>query len=403
MKILYIYNRYQGQGGENLWVESEPDLFRAAGHQGIVYRRDNEEIQQFSFVKKASLLWKSAWSGETYQAVRTLIKTERPDIAHVYNTVPLITPSVYHACHDEEIPVVQSVYNYRLICPTGTLVRDGRVCEECLEHSVWRGVRYGCYRDSKIQTAAMAWTLWSNRQRGTWSDTIDCYLTPTEFVKSKLIQGGMPAHKIRIKPNWHEPDPGMRNQSDGSVLYIGRLVREKGIDTVLGAWEQMENPPLLRIIGDGPARDKVEHAVGQQKGKSIEYLGNLPHNEVIFHLKLASVFLLPCEWYEGFPHTILEAYACGVPILASRIGTLADVVLDGRTGELFEPGNTSDLAAKIEGMLRDPEKLRLMGTAGRSEYVNKYTGKQIYKELLGIYQEQIDIGRNRQGVRSGHF
>jgi len=403
MKILYIYNLYQGHGGENLWIESEPDLFRAGGHEVIVYRRDNSEIEHFSLFKKASLLWNAAWSKESYEAVRRLIQIERPDVAHVYNTVPLVTPSVYHACYEEHVPVVQSVYNYRLLCPTGTFVRDGRVCEECLEHSVWRGVRYACYRDSRVQTAAIAWTLASHRQRGTWNNTIDLYLTPTEFVKSKLIQGGFPAEKIRVKPNWHEPDPGLRTQADGSVLFIGRLTREKGIETVLDTWARMTDPPLLRIIGDGPLRESVARAITGQSDKRIEYLGNRPHEEVMAKLKEASVFLLPCEWYEGFPHTILEAYACGVPILASRIGTLADVVLDGKTGVLFEPGNTSDLAAKLGEMMRDPDKLQAMGFAGRAEYENKYTGKQIYGQLLEIYQGLIDSMPRNPRIRAAHF
>jgi glycosyltransferase involved in cell wall biosynthesis len=213
-----------------------------------------------------------------------------------------------------------------------------------------------------------------------------------------LIQGGLPAEKIRVKPNWHEPDPGIRKEADGSILFIGRLTREKGIETVLEAWDRMKSPPLLRIIGDGPLREKVECAARQQGEKCIEYFGNRPHEEVIARLKQASVFLLPCEWYEGFPHTILEAYACGVPIIASRIGTLADVVLDGKTGILFEPGNAADMAAKLEAILEDPEKLRVLGNAGRREYETKYTGRRIYEELFSIYTGLMETAQQNSSI-----
>jgi glycosyltransferase involved in cell wall biosynthesis len=307
-------------------------------------------------------------------------------VAHVYNTVALVTPSVYYACHDEGVPVVQTLYNYRLLCPAGTFLREGRICEECVQHSLWRSVGYSCYRESSLQSAALAWTLHSHRRRGTWNQIIRRYLVPTEFMRRKLVEGGLPADKIMVKPNYHEPDPGLREQSDGSVLYVGRLSVEKGLRTLLAAWPMLDTPPRLHIVGDGPLRQELERSAARSGGK-ISILGSLPHEDVISYLKRAAALVLPSEWYEAFPHVILEAYACGVPIVASRIGTLADVIHDGLTGVLFEPGNAADLAAKLTGLLRDASAASRIGIAGRSEYEANYTADKNYERLMQIYRD----------------
>jgi glycosyltransferase involved in cell wall biosynthesis len=386
MKILYIYNLYQQSGGENQWVQSEPDLFRARGHDVVIYRRDNSEIRDFSLWKRASLLWKSAWSQESYEAVRALIRRERPQVAHVYNTLALVTPSVYYACHEEGVPVVQTVYNYRLLCPAANFLRDGHICEDCVQHSLWRSVVYGCYRDSRLQSAALAWTLQSHRRRDTWSTIVDAYIVPTEFMRTKLIEGGLPAAKIVVKPNYHEPDPGVRVASDGSALYVGRLSPEKGVRTLLAAWQMLDCPPRLRVIGDGPLRTELEETVARNPQNKIDLLGARPHHEVIEQLKAAAFLILPSEWYEAFPHVILEAFAGGVPILASRIGTLPDVIHDHINGLLFEPSQAADLAAKVKWIVSHPDDAQRIAMNGRAEYETKYTADRNYERLIGIYR-----------------
>src|SRR5208282_3108035 len=202
MKVLYIYNRYQQPGGENLWFDSEPSLLKSYGHAAIIYERDNREIEQYSIWEKAALLWEASWSERSYNDVREIIRSERPDLAHVYNTVALVTPSVYYACQQAHVPVIQTLYNYRLLCPNGSFTRDERICEECVDHSLWRAVRHACYRDSRVQSAALAWTIYSHARRGTWSKMVDAYLVPTEFMRSKL-SSRVPSDKIFVKPNWH--------------------------------------------------------------------------------------------------------------------------------------------------------------------------------------------------------
>jgi glycosyltransferase involved in cell wall biosynthesis len=335
VKVLYIYNLYQHSGGENRWFDAEPELLRTNGHDVVVYCRDNREIDELSAWGKASLLWKASWSERSYREVAEIIERNRPDVAHVYNTLAMVTPSIYYACRAAGVPVVQTLYNYRLLCPRATLLKNGAICEECIEHSLWRAVRHGCYRDSRLQSAAVAAMLQAHRRRGTWSDLIDTYLVPTEFMRQKFIAGGLPANKIVVKPNFHEPDPGTRERSDGYALYVGRLASEKGVRTMMRAWSATGAP--LGIIGDGPLAAEV--AAWGRSRTEVTFHGALAHDQVIDHLKRAEYLLLPSEWYEGFPHVILEAFACGVPVVASRIGTLQDVVADGRTGVLFRPGD----------------------------------------------------------------
>jgi glycosyltransferase involved in cell wall biosynthesis len=402
MKILYIYNLYQQPGGENQWVEREPELMRGRGHEVLVYKRDNNEISQFSLPQRASLLWSTAWSERTYLEVRELVRRERPCVAHVHNTLPLVTPSVYYACGEESVPVVQTLHNYRLLCPAATFVRDGHVCEECIEHSLGRSVRHGCYRNSRVQSAAVAWMLYSHRQRGTWQECIDAYLVPTEFMRQKFIEGGLPTERIVVTPNFHDPDPGLREESDGSALYTGRLVTEKGLRALTAAWKRLENPPRLVIIGDGPLREELERAARLSRGR-IEVLGQRSHAEVIAHLKKAAFVVLPSEWYEGSPQVILEAYACGVPILASRIGALAEMVRDGVTGLLFEPGQPADLAARVRWMAAHEDEARRLGLNGRRAYESKYTAERNYERLMAIYNAVIEgkicglVGAVREG------
>ncbi|OLC95798.1 MAG: glycosyl transferase family 1 [Acidobacteria bacterium] len=389
MKILYIYNLYQQPGGENHWVESEPQLMEAHGHAVVLYKRDNSEIRDFSWWQKGALLWQAGWSRQSFREVRSLLRRERPDVAHVYNTLALVTPSVYYACRDEGVPIVQTLYNYRLVCPAGSLLRKGRICEECIDHSLWRSVRYGCYRNSRVQTAAVAGMLYRHRRRATWSQMIDAYLVPTEFMRRKLIEGGLPADKIVVKPNFHEPDAGLREASDGSALYVGRLTEEKGLRVLVAAWKQMKSPPRLRLIGDGPLREELERAAGVSRG-GIEVLGQRSQAETMEYLKKAALVVLPSAWYEGFPHVILEAYACGIPILASRIGTLADVIEDGVTGLLAEPGDPAELAKKVRWIIENESAARQIGLNGRRAYETLYTAERNYLHLMAIYQRAIE-------------
>lgn len=395
MKILYAWNLYREHGGENHWYPSEPNLFRSRGHDVLIYDRDNREIDKFSFARKAALFWQTTWSRRTYEEMRALLKEEKPDVVHVYNTVVLLSPSIFHACRDAGVPVVQTLYNYRLVCPAATLLRDGKVCEECIEHSLMRSVRFRCYRDSAIQSAALAGSIAWHRRRRTWDEVVNGFIVPTSFMKTKLAEGGLPADRIFVKPNWHDPDPGMRTEEGAFCLFVGRLAPEKGIMTVVEAWLRNPDLPPLQIIGDGPLRDVVVEKLRSVPESHAVYLGRKTHDEVIAAMKSSLCFLMPSEWYEAFPHTILEAYACGVPIVASRIGTLEDVIEDGQTGALYEPGDPDALAASVRSVAGDSQVAARMARKAREAFVEKYSVEPAYRNLLAIYEAVCARGDNR--------
>jgi len=389
MKILYAWNLYREHGGENQWYPSEPNLFRERGHEVEIYQRDNRELDHFSALKKARLFFGAAWSQFTYDQVREILRRMRPDVVHVYNTLVLLSPSIFHACRDAGVPVVQTLYNYRLVCPAATLLRDGKICEECIDHSLVRSVRYKCYRNSALQSASLARTIAVHRRKGTWSRVISGFIVPTAFMKAKLAQGGVPPEKIHVKPNWHDPDPGMRAQEGKYCLYVGRLSEEKGIRTTLEAWARHKDLPPLVIAGDGPLKDEVVARLGSKSGSPAAYLGRIPHEEVITRMKESLCFLLPSEWYEAFPHTILEAYACGVPIVASRIGTLVDVIEDGQTGALYTSGDPDAMADAVRRVASNPAVAGQMAKQARRVFVEKYSVEPAYRNLRAIYEKAI--------------
>ena len=394
MKILYAFNYYQQHGGENQWYRSEPELFQSRGHEISIYSRDNKELEKFNLFQKAALFWRTTWSKETYQTVRNLLRENRPDVVHVYNTLVLISPSIFYACRDEGIPVVQTLYNYRPVCPIGTFLRDHHVCEECLDHSLWRNVVHACYRDSHLQSAALSLSLHRHRKWGTWNNCVSLFIVPTPFMKAKLAEGGLPAEKIVVKPNWHSPDPGARSGAgDKTILFVGRLTSEKGIALLMNTWAGPDsgNLPQLRIIGDGPMRPDLEAFVQKYPQANMKYLGRRSHDEVIEEMKRAGALIVPSLWYEAFPHTILEASACGIPIAATRIGTLPDVIDDGVTGLLFDP-DPADLRAKIDNLFARDQSSALrkrLGAAAREKFLREYTADRAYALLTRIYQDAI--------------
>src|SRR2546429_1099631 len=239
MKIILVHNTYQQPGGEDAAFRNEYNLLTKAGHEVVRYVRRNHDVSHYVSVRQLALAKRTIWASDTREEFRQLLLRERPEIVHVHNTFLMVSPSVYWACRDANVPVIQTLHNYRLICPGGTLFRDGRVCEECVEHGVWQSVRYGCYRKSRTYSAIVAAMLTTHRLLGTWSRMIDYYLALTDFARRKFIAGGLPADKILVKPNFVYPDPGDGNGERSYALFVGRLSPEKGLPTLLAAWARL--------------------------------------------------------------------------------------------------------------------------------------------------------------------
>jgi glycosyltransferase involved in cell wall biosynthesis len=389
MKILLVYNSYQRPNGEDTVFAQERQLLERVGHQVLTYRRSNFEINDRSTLKRIGLLKGAIWSDDTRLEISRVLHDEKPDVVHVHNTFLVISPSVFSACRDAGVPAVQTLHNYRLLCPASTFLKHGRICEECVDHSLLRSAVYGCYRDSRTATATVAATLAAHRWLGTWNNLVDGYIALTEFGRQKFIGGGLPASKIAVKPHFVEPDPGVREGQGSGGLFLGRLSDEKGVGTLLAAWAQLESPIDLEIAGDGPLRLKLESEVQGRMLKGVHFSGWLTRDQTFAAIKRARFLIFPSEWYEGFGMTIIEAFACGVPVICSRLGAMQELVADGHTGLHFKTGDPEDLAKKIEWACTHPEQIAAMGRYARAEYEQKYSADRNYTMLLNIYEQVI--------------
>ena len=256
MKILLVHNSYRQPGGEDVIFEQEAQLLRDGGQDIVVYTRSNSEIHDDSLLHRLRMAKQTVWASEPHDEITDLLQRTSPDLVHVHNTLAMISPSVYSACQDFGVPVVQTLHNYRLFCPEANFLRDGRICEQCVEKNLLHSIAYACYHDSRSATSVLAFMLAFHRARQTW-DSIHTFIALSNFAKGKFIQGGLPAHKLAVKPNFVYPDPGARNNAGDFVLYVGRLSKEKGVDTLLQAWTRVQGNIPLFVIGDGPRRQEL--------------------------------------------------------------------------------------------------------------------------------------------------
>ena len=388
MRVLVVHNFYQQPGGEDTVFSAETELLRQHGHEVIEYTESNDSLNSMNTLAAAV---NTIWSPSSKRKMIDIIDSVKPHVAHFHNTFMLISPSAYYACKEKNVPVIQSLHNPRLLCPAASLYRDGHVCEDCLGITPpWPGVVHGCYRNSRAQTAIVSTMLTLHRLLKTWDRVIDTFIVFTEFYRKKFIQGGLHSEKIALKPHFIDPDPGCRNGEKGDyALYIGRLQKEKGIQTLLNAWRNSANIPL-KIRGDGNLLGEVNNYISQNGLKSVEIVKRLEKEQLNELIKNARFLVWPSEgYYETFGLVAIEAFACGVPVIASRTGTLAENVSDGHTGLHFTPGDAEDLSAKINWAWNNPDKMAQMGRAARKEYESRYTAEKNYKMLIDIYERAL--------------
>lgn len=381
MRILSIHNAYQIRGGEDESREAEERLLREKGHQVDVYEENNDRIHELPSWQMAA---RTVWSREAYRKVTHRLESASYDLIHVQNFFPLISPSVYYAAKEAGVPVVQTLRNYRLLCPNGLFFRAGQVCEDCLGKAIpLPGVVHACYRENRSASAATAAMITLHRTMRTWTSMVDVYITLTHFARNKFIEGGLPGEKIIVKPNFVHPDPGCGAGHGDYALYVGRLSVEKGLDVLLKAWELLDGKIPLKIVGEGPLSEQVIAAA--QRSPTIEWLGRRPIQAVYDLMGEAKVVVFPSKWYETFGRVAVEAFAKGTPVIAANIGAIAELVDHGRTGLHFQPGNPQDLANCVDWALSHPVELSKMRQEARTEFESKYTAAKNYHRLMEIY------------------
>jgi len=376
-------------------VEAEKQLLEAGGisvHQVIF---DNANLREGRSVASDLRLAGSAiWSRAAARRVRSAIAAHRPHVMHVHNTFAAASPSIYAAASG--VPVVQTLHNYRMICPAATTFRDGHACTDCVGRLLpWPAVLHACVGDSRPQSGIAGATIAVHRALGTFA-RIGAYVALTEFQRKLMISGGLPAKMIRVVPNFLEPDPGTGSEPRSGFLYVGRLTEEKGVETLLRAAALA--PGMLRVAGDGPLRPAVERAA---VAGDVQYLGPIEAGSVFGQMRRAIALVLPSIWFEGFPLTVLEAYATGTPVIASRIGSLAEVVVDGVTGLLTEPHDADGLAAQLRWAATHPEAMQERGCDARRQYEARFRGPAHLSALLDTYAAAASRNEPVNGTVSG--
>ncbi|MBD1847788.1 glycosyltransferase [Cyanobacteria bacterium FACHB-63] len=385
MRVLIVHNYYQQFGGEDQIFQTEASLLESQGHAVHRYTLHNNQIGEAVPIKTGM---NTLWNFQSYRSLRSQIREFKPDVTHFHNTFPLISPAAYYAARDENVPVVQTLHNYRLLCPNGLFFRHGKVCERCLEQPLpISSVIHGCYRNSRVETAAVATMLGLHSSAGTWTRLVQVFIAYSQFALNKFIQGGLPAEKFMFKTNFLHPDPGKGEGKGGYALFVGRLSVEKGLGVMLQAWEHLNDKIPLKIVGDGPLAELVAEAANRVPG--IEWLGRKSLPEVYELMGNAAFLVFPSEWYETFGRVAIEAFARGTPVIAANIGAITELVDPYRTGLHFNPSDSQDLAAKVEWAISHPVELAQMRQAARDEFEAKYTAFTNYQRLLEIYQTAI--------------
>ncbi len=387
MRVLVCHSFYKQPGGEDRSFAHESELLERHGHEVVRFTRDNGACDEMS---RASLACRTIWNRAIQQDLRETIRTHQPDVMHCTNTFPLMSPAVFYAARREGVPVVQSLRNYRISCVRGDFHREGAVCESCKGRFIaWGGLRHRCYRDSLAASAVVAGMQSAHRLIGTWSRAVDQYIALTEFSRSKFVECGLPAERIRVKPNFVLQDPGAGQGQGRFALFVGRLSTEKGVDVLLDAWRTIGQQWPLKVVGDGPLEADVRAA--HERG-DLEWLGHQPEDVVLDLMGEARGLVMTSTCFENFPRTIVESFAKGTPVLASRLGAMAELVTEGETGSLFTPGDANDLVARVNDFLANsPEQEQRLRRQCRQQFLERYTADANHQMLMEIYQKAREL------------
>lgn len=386
MKVLQCHNYHKKTGGEDLSVDDEARLLRDRGHEVVQFGVNNT---QFGDSGVWFAPWRLLWNRRSLRDVRSLVRSETPDILHVTNTFPLISHSIYYANSGTQVPIVQSVRNYRFGCPVGSFTRQGRICEDCITRRVtWPCVVHRCYKDQYRYSLAAASISTFARCLRIWERRVDAFIALTPIVKEKMVAAGLPVDRIFIKPNLVHDSTEPVASPDNYAIYAGRLDPVKGVRTLLRAWQGVSRSLRLVIVGQGELEDEVRQQCAADP--RIEWRGQMDPAQVLELIRHAQLVIFPSEWYETFGRTILEAFSRGVPVVASRLGAMAQLVEHGTDGFFFTPGNSDELASAVNRYLAmDTHAQQEMRFNARRAYVRMGTPEANYQILMDVYRAAI--------------
>lgn len=377
--VLMVHNYYQIPGGEDTVVANEKRMLEEHGHKVILYTRDNSELKEMGLFRKLLLPITTIFNSKTYFDVKQIIKKEKIDIVHVHNTLNLISPAVYYAAKAMKVPVVQTIHNFRMLCPGATFYRDGHICEDCVSKGLKCAVKHKCYRGSRLQTLICVISTKFHRMTGIYGKIN--YICLTEFNKKKLLElKQIREDRVFVKPNFVESvgEFVSEDERENQFIFAGRLDKLKGIDILLKAWKEMgENAPKLIVCGTGPMEEWCNEYVTNNE-LNVEMKGFVSNEETRRLIARSRAMILPTQWYEGFPMSIVEAFSVGTPVLCSDLGNSGNIVEEGVSGYKF---NSNSLKQVIETTI----KCTKMYASTFDLYKRNYQKDVNYKQLVSEY------------------
>ncbi len=380
MRVLQIHSKYKKRGGEETVVEEERAVLENHGHTVIQYIRDNAETDNYGALGLVKLSLTQRRNKNAVNQVAALLAKEKPDICHVHNVYPLITPAVYEVCQQQGIPVVQTLHNYKMLCTNSLFFRKGDVCELCLNKSLVHSVRYSCYKNSLLATAVQADAIQHHRRKGTWQHMVDAYVCLTEFQKDKMIEGGMPPDKLRIKPNFvHKAN--LSYTYEDFFLFVGRLDEPKGLTDLLELINTCVDSRFV-LIGDS---ENPEIFSGFQH---VNYLGPQSRDIVLDHMSRCKAVIFPSRYYEGMPMVILEAFSLQKGVIARNVGAMSSMIKHGVNGLSYADAN--GLIKAVRELEEHDELIGKIGVGAFHDFENIYSVEQGYQNLISLYNSVLD-------------
>lgn len=396
MRVLIVHGRYRSHApsGENRVVDQEASLLASAGHVVERFERHSDDIARWSAARRATLALTSVRSRQVRQALEARLRGCRPDVVHVHNTFPTLSPSVLLACRNQGVPVVATIHNYKLLCASGDFYRDGQPCHECAGGALLPAIRHGCYRGSSATTAPVSLGLAVNR--AAWHDLVSAYVFISESQRRLMSGLGLPDERTFVKHNFAAPAPARTGSTDHAVVYVGRLDEAKGIRLLMRAWEQFcrlrpGRALRLRVVGGGPLTAEVD--AWSRDRRSVDFLGHVSPREAREALGRAAAAVMPSEWEETFGLVAVEAMAAGTPPIAPAQGSFPELITAGVDGVLFRPGDPGSLAGELDQLERAPRDFAELGRAARETWHRRFRPEVSLKRLEEIYRFAVEHPR----------
>lgn len=381
--VLMAHNYYQVPGGEDTVFHNEVKMLEKNGHKVTKYTRHNDEIK-VGLINKLKLGMDTIFSFKTYKEVKKLIDENDIDVVHVHNTLPLISPSIYYAAMAKKVPVVQTIHNFRLLCPGATFTKNGKICEDCINKGLRQSLKNKCYRNSFFQTFIIYTMLSIHRFIGTYNKVN--YITLTKFNKNKMCNLVKNEKKIYIKPNFVQLREFSQRNLDNYFVYIGRLDEIKGINFLVESWKYIDKSCILYIIGGGPEEKRIKTYIRENKLDNIKMLGFMERESAFEIMAKSRAVIVPSKWYEGFPMTIAESFSLGIPVIGSKLGNIEAIIEDGYSGLLFESSNSNSLKGVVEKLFHNRKSNEELGNNAYKSFNQLYSDEENYNILIEIYR-----------------